>query len=317
MQLNKDDIPIVVTGGAGFLGQNVITFLVERGKQCVIVDKEPPNMPAVKQAFKENKVGLVLTDLMDRSSVETTKAKLPPSFHLVQLAAVIETETAVGLQTARTIGYHSGITMNIAECWQEQLISACYISSWEVYGIPNRLPIDEAHETNPFNVYGIGKLMTENYLRVFCKSVEIPLTILRLSHIYGPGEWHNKAIPNFIKKCIEGLPHKLFGGGKDIREFVHARDVAFAILLSLDRNTEGIFNIAGGRALNIRQILDMVQKIYGSDLTVEELPADRPPLDLSFDLTLAKDELGYIPQVTLEDGLNEEVNWFRSLQNSQ
>jgi nucleoside-diphosphate-sugar epimerase len=65
--------------------------------------------------------------------------------------------------------------------------------------------------------------------------------------------------------------------------------------------------------LNIRQILDLVQRIYGSDLLVIELLPDRPPLDLSFDLTLAERELEYKPQVTLEDGLKEEIDWFISL----
>lgn len=202
--------------------------------------------------------------------------------------------------------------MNIAEGWAEQLLSICYISSWEVYGKPKRLPLDESHELDPFNVYGVGKLMAENYLRVFCQFLGMPLTILRLSHIYGPGEWHNKALPNFIKNCIAGRPHKLFGGGKDLRQFVHACDVAYAIHLSLGRPTGGIFNIAGWECLNIRQILDLVQAFFGTNLPVEELPADRPPLDLSFDLTHARQELDYEPQITLEDGVRGEIEWFLS-----
>ena len=312
MELNNNDFPIVVTGGAGFLGQNVIKYLCEMGKKCIIIDQKFPSRPEIKEAVDANNVGLFITDLMNDSSVAEIGVYLPDKFHLVHLAAVIETTTEVGMQTKETNEYHCITSMNAFESWGKKLISACYTSSWEVYGVPKCVPIKETLETNPFNVYGTGKLMTENYLRVFCNSIGIPLTILRLSHIYGPGEWLNKAIPNFIKNCIAGRPHKLFGGGKDLREFVNARDVAYAIILSLNRKLDGIFNIAGGQPLNIRQILDLIQRIYGSDLPIIELPADRPPLDLTFDLTLAERELGYKPRVTLEDGLKEEIHWFIS-----
>ncbi len=313
-KMNKSDTPIVVAGGAGFLGQNVILYLMGKGRQCIIVDHKSPNMSIVQQAVEAKDVGLIISDLMDISAVEKVVDMLPSRFHLVNLATIIEGTTEVSLETKKTIGFHSGIAMNMSDSWQDRLASICYISSWEVYGVPKRLPIDENHETNPFNVYGIGKLMAENYLRVFCQSLGIPLTILRLSHLYGPGEWHNKAIPNFIKNCITRRTHKLFGGGKDLRESVNVRDVAYAILLSIDRTNEGIFNIAGGRSLYIRQILETVQSLMGTNLPIEELPADRPPLDLSFDLTRAKQDLGYEPQITLEDGLREEIEWFYSVE---
>ena len=271
---------------------------------------------AVKQALDENKASLVSVDLLDGPVVDAVTAKLPPVFHLVNLATVIEVATKVTLDAKKTMGFHCGIAMNMADGWREHIISICHASSWEVYGVPNRLPLDENHETEPFNVYGVGKLLTENYLRVFCKEQGIPLTILRLSHLYGPGEWHNKAIPNFIKNCLAGRPHKLFGGGKDLRELVNNRDVAHAILLSLEREVkdreEVVFNIAGGRCINIRQILDAIQTVMGTDLPIEELPADRPPIDLSFDLTRAKEKLGWEPQVAFEDGIREEAEWFRS-----
>jgi UDP-glucose 4-epimerase len=311
--MSATKLPVVVTGGAGFLGQNVVRYLTQQGLECFVVDCKEPTAPELVRAVKAGKVKLVVVDLQDSSAVAGCVAKLPTKFHLVQLAAVIETITEVTDKTPATLGYHVGISMNVAEGWRDRLLSMCYISSWEVYGVPKRLPLHEGHETQPFNVYGVGKFMAENYLRVFCNSLGIPLTILRLSHIYGPGEWHNKAIPNFIKNCIGGVSHKLFGGGKDLREFVHVRDIARAIELSFGRTENGIFNIAGGRALTVRQTLDLIETLFNVNLPVEELPADRPPLDLSFDLSHAKRVLGYEPQVTLEDGLREEIEWFRSM----
>ena len=305
-------LPIVVTGGSGFLGQNVVRYLVETGHQCVIVDSKTPSVPFVQKAVGEGTIDLVMMDLMDLAAVQAAGNRLPPKFHLVHLAAVIETTTEVSAQTRKTLDFHTGISMNIVDGCAGKIASICYISSWEVYGKPKRLPLDETHELEPFNVYGVGKLMTEGYLRVSCQSLGIPLTILRLSHIYGPGEWHNKALPNFIKNCIAGRPQKLFGGGKDLRQFVHARDVAYAIHLSLGRSNGGIFNIAGRESINVRQLLDLVQNLMGTRLPVEELPADRPPLDLSFDLTHARNGLGYEPQISLEKGVRGEIEWFRS-----
>jgi len=316
MGSSENDKPIVVAGGSGFLGQSVIDYLTAQGRRCVIVDKKEPTMPVVKQALEEGKASLVIVDLLHCAEIDLITPKLPPAFHLVNLATVIEVTTQVTLEAKRSLEFHCGIAMNMADRWRDRIISICHASSWEVYGVPKRLPLDENHETEPFNVYGVGKLMTENYLRVFCRERGIPLTILRLSHLYGPGEWHHKAIPNFIKNCLAGRPHKLFGGGKDLRELVNNRDVARAILLSLERNVVerpgAVFNIAGGRCLNIRQILEVIQKVMGTDLPVEGLPADRPPIDLSFDLIRAKEQLGWEPRVAFEDGVREEAEWFRS-----
>jgi UDP-glucose 4-epimerase len=309
---NKSDTPIVVAGGAGFLGQNVVKYLMEKGRQCVIVDQKEPGMPDLRKAVEAEKIGLVVIDLTDRSAVETAVKRLPPRFHLANLAAVIDGTTKVSLESNMALQYHSGAAMNMAGSWRDSIVSICYTSSWEVYGVPDKLPLTETHEIKTFNVYGACKHLAENYLRTFCNASKIPLTILRLSHIYGPGEWHNKAIPNFIKNCIEGRPHKLFGGGQDLRDLVNTRDIANAIFLSLERTTEGIFNIAGGRCLNIRQILDIIQTVIGTDLPIEEYPADRPPIDLCFDLRHAKQELAWEPQVTMEDGIREEYEWFRS-----
>jgi UDP-glucose 4-epimerase len=231
------------------------------------------------------------------------------------MATVIETTTRVNPTTQQTLSWHAGISLNLAENWRQKLASICFISSFEVYGNPATLPIVESLPKIPINVYGVGKLHAENCLRVFCAELGIPLNILRLTHLYGPGERHNKAIPNFIKNCLEGRPHQLCGGGVDVREPVHVRDVAYAAWLTLGRKRNGIFNIAGGRSVTIRQILDAVQRLTEVTQPVQDRPADRPPLDVRFDLTHAREELGFEPQISLEEGLRDEIAWFRSLAN--
>lgn len=304
--------PVVVAGGSGFLGQNVVLYLLGKGRRCVIVDQQEPSMPSLRQAWDDNQVSFLSADLTEGESVRAITSQLPEHFQLVNMATVIEVTKRVIPETEATLACHTGIAMHLVDSWRDRLKSVCFISSFEVYGDPQKLPFVELHPKIPNNVYSVGKLMSEQYLRIFCTDAQLPLNILRLSHLYGPGEWHNKAIPNFIKNCLTQQPHRLYGGGKDVREPVHVRDVAYAILLALDREEDGIFNIAGGHSLNIREMLDAIQRLCGTELPVEELPADRPPLNVSFDLSHAAQELGFVPQISLEEGLREEIEWFRS-----
>ena len=219
-------LPIVVAGGAGFLGQSVVQFLLEQGRRCVIVDRQPPYLPALQREVQAGRVGMSLGDLTEYDSVRGLSDALPDRFQLVHMATVIETTTRVIPATQKTLDWHAGISMNLARAWRDRLASICFISSFEVYGNLPSLPIVESLPKVPNNVYGVGKLFAENCLRIFCRDLGIPLNILRLTHLYGPGELHNKAIPNFIKNCLAGRPHQLCGGGRDLREPVHVRDVA-------------------------------------------------------------------------------------------
>jgi len=149
MASSENDKPIVVAGGSGFLGQSVVEYLTAQGRRCVIVDREKPTMPAVKQALDENKVNLVSVDLLDSSAVSAITAKLPPVFHLVNLATVIEVATKVTLNAKKSMGFHCGIAMNMADGWRKRIISICHASSWEVYGVPNRLPLDAKNKAFP------------------------------------------------------------------------------------------------------------------------------------------------------------------------
>jgi UDP-glucose 4-epimerase len=316
--MSSDREPVVITGGAGFLGQSVALYLDEHGYACTIVDRVEPSLAAAREAVASGRIECVFADLHDRESVDAARARLPERFRLVHIASVIEVVREVTFAAKKTLAYHVDMSMNAAESWADRLRSLTFTSSFEVYGIHERLPLDEALDTEPINPYGIGKLLAEDYLRTFCRQRGITLTILRLSHIYGPGEWHNKAIPNFIKNCISRTPHRLFGGGVDLREFVHVDDVGHAIRLSFDRLEEGTFNIAGGRCLSIRELLDEVEAAFGAEpLPIEEFPADRPRLDVSFELSLAKSGLGYEPQVSLEAGLAGEIDYFRNLDRAE
>jgi nucleoside-diphosphate-sugar epimerase len=130
MGLTNNNFPIVVTGGAGFLGQNVIKYLCEIGKECIIIDQKSPSMPEIRDAVRDNRVRLLIADQLKKSSIAEISIYLPDKFHLVHLAAVIETTTEVGLQTKKTIEYHCVSSMITFECWGKKLISACYTSSW-------------------------------------------------------------------------------------------------------------------------------------------------------------------------------------------
>ena len=252
-----------------------------------------------------------LGDAGDAKLVASVVAGLQSKLWLVHLASRVDASRQF-TSLPQHFKDHIHLALNLMQVLSGHLAGVCFASSLEVYGTPLYLPIDEAHPTVPFNLYGAGKLNTEHLIRVSCERLEIPACILRLSHIYGPGEHHRKAIPVFIKACLEGSSISLQGNGDDSRDFVHTNDVSHAIALAIESSRMGIFNISGGRSVRMRELVGYIQELCSRRVEVIAVPRERPKLQYAFDLTAAKEGLGYEPTVNLMDGLLSEIRWLQN-----
>jgi len=142
--------------------------------------------------------------------------------------------------------------MNLLTC-MPRLRYICYLSSIGVYADPPVYsPIDEDHPTAPTNTYGVTKLAAEQYVRVYGLRTGIPVTVLRLCGVYGPGDYNplllpKRAVQSFIRRVADGLPPTVYGDGLERRDHVYIDDVVQAIKLALQRRVDGVFNIATGQ----------------------------------------------------------------------
>jgi UDP-glucose 4-epimerase len=299
----------LITGGGGFLGYHLTHSLLERGYSVICLDIQRPqwleNLPVefVKGDFSATHL---TTDILERCDVVYHMActTLPqtsnndPDFDVSSnvLGAVRMLEHAVKTGVKKFIFVSSGGT---------------------VYGVPSVLPIPETHPTNPTCSYGITKLTIEKYLRLYSSLHGLQTCSIRLANPFG--EFQNVkslqgAIAVFCYKVLTGEPIEIWGDGSVRRDFIYVSDVVDSFIKVLDCDKTGFeVNIGSGKSSSINEILELIQSISGKKL-IKNYKAGRDfdiPVSM-LDISLAKQELGWEPKVSLEQGLERTINWLKT-----
>jgi UDP-glucose 4-epimerase len=187
-------------------------------------------------------------------------------------------------------------------------------SGGTVYGIPEHLPISETHPTNPVCSYGITKLTIEKYLELFHQLHGLDYTVLRIANPFGERQRiraSQGAVAVFMGKVLRGEPVEIWGDGSIVRDYIHIRDVADALLAAMTRSThEHVFNVGSGQGQSVNDILDAIENVTGRTAKRIYLPGrpfDVPRSVLSIDL--ARSALGWSPKIGLECGLRRFARW--------
>jgi UDP-glucose 4-epimerase len=189
----------------------------------------------------------------------------------------------------------------------------CYASTIDVYGVAASGAFSEADLPAPASYYGVSKLATEQLIEVFARQTGVPATVLRLSHVYGPGDTSMKAIPTFIRAVLRGETPILRGDGSDSRDYIYVDDVVQAILLSLEKTTNGTFNIGSGESSSVLQVAMTVSRLLNS----KSMPAKEthigisPATYISLNIERARTVLGFRPEISLDHGLGITTDWFK------
>ncbi len=306
-------IKYLVTGGAGFIGSNIVAALVARGERVRVLD----DLSTGKEANldpRRDKVEFIKGDIRDERTCAAAMKGIQFVLHQAALRSVprsvddpLSTDevnvhgSLVVLQSARVAGV-------------KRLV---YASSSSVYGDNPALPKVESMTPMPRSPYAVSKLTAEYYCRVYTQTFGLSTVSLRYFHVYGPGQdpgsQYAAVIPLFMDAVKNGHTATIHGDGEQSRDFTYIDDCVQANLLAC--TTPGVdgevFNIAYGTRTSINQIYDGISKLLGRNVA----PHHAPPragdvLHTLADLTRAKERLGYRPQTDIAAGLDKTVRWF-------
>jgi UDP-glucose 4-epimerase len=301
---------VLVTGGAGFIGSNVVDAFINEGHNVVIVD----NFSSGKEENVNPKAKVYRMDIQD-AGVENIfrDEKIEVMCHH---AAQMDVRKSVADPkfdaSVNVLGF-----LNLMEAGRKHGLKKVTFSSTggAIYGEQDYFPADEQHPNRPLSPYGITKLTTEKYLFFYKEIYGIDHVILRYANIYGPRQNpHGDAgvVAIFTQKMLKGDQPIINGDGKQTRDYVFVGDVVKANVLALSYKGSNIFNIGTGIETDVNQLFHHIKKLTGSNAEEKHIPAKAGEQMRSV-ITSKKinEALGWKPTVVIEEGLKRTVEFFK------
>lgn len=282
---------ILVTGGKGFVGRQLIAYLEKKRMSCISYD---------------------LFDGQDLLNKQQLEEHVKKSDVIVHLAAVGDVyQVAKDPQNALQVGIIG--TQNLIEAANKHSVKKIiYISTWEIYGEPQYEPIDETHPCNPDAPYSISKYGGELIIR--SNANKIPWIILRLGTIYGKNMRKNSVFSLFFNKALKNEPITLQNGGKQKRQFTHMNDISEAIYLSILTKRENItLNIIDNFVITIKQLATKIKKICKSKSPILiDKPRSNDPPSSTISSAHAISVLKWKPKITFTGALTNMIKDYES-----
>jgi UDP-glucose 4-epimerase len=304
----------LVTGGAGFIGSNIVERLVARGERVRVLDDfssgKRENLAAVV-----DRVELLQGTICDAALVRYALRDADYVLHLAARPSVIESIERPDLCHAGNVTGTFNVLMAAREAGVKRLV---FSASAAAYGNSAPLPNREDAAPDPLSPYAVAKVTGEYYCKTFAELYSLPTVALRYFNVFGPRQnphsQYASVIPKFITMMLRGEPPTIFGDGEQTRDFVHVENVFRANLLACQApGVEGrLFNIAAGRAVSVNELAATIGRILGKPIAPVHA-AERPGevRHSTADIARARQLLGYEPSVGFEDGLRQTVEWYR------
>ena len=304
---------VLVTGGSGFIGSHLVDKLLEMGADVTVVDvKRSENLPS--------DVNLVECDITDFNSVDNALRGNEFVFHLAAIANPRTCEDDPNLAFRMNV---QG-TFNVLQASLNNKVGKVVFSSAaSLYGrYPQYIPIDEKHPIEPFQtVYLATKRACELFCDFFQDKYKLPLIYFRLFTVYGPRQIPEFFIPTVIVKALKSDIFDLWNS-KPTRDFVYVKDVVGALIRGVESDyTGGPLNIGSGREIPVSElaniIISRIEQLQNRKIEAKYLERDViGPMRLLCDNTKIKEVLGWEPEVSLEDGIKETVDWYMENENT-
>jgi len=303
---------VLVTGGAGFVGSNLVARVARSGGSVTVLDDlftgTLDNIdPDVDYGFVEGSV-------TDRELVFRLVRENDYVAHLAARNIIVSTKNPL-----EDYQVNIGGTLNVLLAAREHGIrQIVYSSSASVYGNPRMIPILEDERPHTFSPYSVSKLAGENYSYAFYETYGVPVTIVRYSNVYGPKQDPANPYCGVIAKFMEAIENgsnpQVHGDGQQTRDFTYVDDAVDATLTAvLSPKAEGMtFNIGTGTETSIVDLVNALARLMGKNVTMEHI--DRRDIDnirrRVLNIERIRTRLRWQPQVSLEEGLRRTVAWY-------
>jgi UDP-glucose 4-epimerase len=294
---------VLVTGGAGFIGSHLVEALRADNDVRVLDDLSSGRRHRVPDG-----VELVEGDLRDGDALDGAIEGVDLIYHE---AAIVSVEQSVA-DPPTSQAVNATATLELLERARERDARVVLASSAAIYGHPESVPVGEDHRLEPTSPYGLQKVSLDAYARLYHDLYGLETVPLRYFNVYGPrqtGGDYSGVISVFLRQAREGGPITVNGDGEQTRDFVHVDDVVRANLLAGTTDAVGrAYNVGTGESVTVRRLAELIRDAVGSD--AEIVHRDPRPGDIErsrADVSRARRELGFEPQVGLAQGLSTLV----------
>jgi UDP-glucose 4-epimerase len=307
---------VLVTGGAGFIGSEIVRQLTEnfRELEIVVVDNLTNGSPENLQGLLTEGVRLVVVDIRDEVRMTAVLRGIDWVFHLACLGvrhsihSPVENHDVNATATLRLLSWakEAGVRRFV------------HVSSSEVYGTARWAPMSEDHPTLPTTIYGASKLAGECYARAFYRTYGYPTVVVRPFNTYGPRCHHEgdsgEVIPKFLLRSMADYSLTAFGDGKQTRDFSYVSDTARGIILAgwTDSAIGETINLGTGSETSINELASEIAAVVGRPTAalIHDEPRPGDVMRLCADISKARELLRFEPQIALREGLTNLRDWY-------
>jgi UDP-glucose 4-epimerase len=297
---------ILLLGGNGFIGQALTRRLVAQGKRVHIISR------TTATGMDQNAI-VHVGSLGDTALLKKLQSECNVVVHLASI-------TTPGLSAAHPAKELDNLmpTLHLLETLQDwHDTHLIFLSSGgTVYGNPVQNPVAENAQLAPLSYHGAGKVAAEGFLGIL-RANGLPVTVLRPSNAYGPGQNLNQGfglIRTVLEHILRGSAMEIWGDGENVRDFIYIDDIVQAVLLAINApDNNATYNVGSGKGYTLNHVLEQAQKICGAPIRVNYHPARNVDVrEVVLDVSRIRSSLGWQPHVGLEQGLYLTYEWLQN-----
>jgi nucleoside-diphosphate-sugar epimerase len=280
----------LITGAAGFIGSHLTARLLEQGNSVIGVDSFTDYYP---RSLKEANLAVAT----GRAGFRFVEARVQDA----DLTSLLRGVTHVFDATQRLLEACIGLPL-------ERFV---YASSSSVYGDHVPLPMREDALLQPLSPYGVTKLAAEHLASLYWENHAVPTVSLRYFTVYGPRQRPDMGFHRFLRAALNDEPITVYGDGEQTRDFTFVADAVNAtVAAAMNGRAGGVYNIGGGACVTVNHVMNLISRVSGRPLTIRRDPAQRGDMRHTYaETSRARQDLGFAPSVTLEEGLRQQYRW--------